>query len=1042
VRDLVDNLMIAALIAGMMAFASAAQATEHVYDFANGPGPDFTVLNDGSLWSVGTTGPNVSIAKPADDLSVLPQAFTFGGFKSNFSVDGDFTITVDFQLPILNRDLSNSETLNESILAALTTNDQQLFEVLRYVQGNDTSELLEASASGVGPIGPQAAPASIINDGRYRLTRVNGLMSAYYAETGSDAFTLIGTTSGFTGPMYLKVAAVEGSNLSNSNRAANAMSVSYDNLIVDADVFSTLVTQTPPPFVMKWGSSGTGNGQFHETSGIAVDAAGDVYVTDRGLNRVQKFSSYGGYITQWGSPGTGPGQFQYPWGVAVDRVGNVYVSDFLNSRIQKFGSDGTYVAQWGSWGTSGHGQFNDPLGVAVDASGNVYIAEFNGPRIQQFTSSGDFITEWGSYGSGPGQLWGPYGVAVDADGNVYVTDSQNNRIEKFSSNGEYLTQWGSFGTGNGQFNFPAGIAIDATGNVDVVESNNNRIQKFTSNGEYLTQWGSLGAANGQFSYPMGVATDALGNLYVADEGNVRIQKFGPGPGLPSFSIASVTAEKPHYAVSEVIQITVTVHNNWTNNAIQVTPTVTPWRHVGSTLPTQTATVAPGADGQLTFSCTPTLLTDQAAIDVQIAADAGGDGSASKDFKSITVVNHLSDQQIGDTKTATVGCGTSLQQLCNQSATDMLTNWIPFMGLYRTLQGLPLKVCLANQYYSQGRSGKGTLVLLSMGVDAVSGAVSAAADGSCIADPLLCADEPVAKLSDVLIDAGSTFLVCAGTEVGKHNGNGDNGVVKFNRSAAGDSLTTWPDSLEIAFQETGDTLADLAVCAGPARLRIEADSMFTTADSVGMAGAVVFPVGGDQCAAIKPQVTRLFGTGNNPTSAATIKLLADTTGANTFVLFHRQASGDVIKLEYAPIVLDSAGVATIAVSQDSMAFIVQADQDGDGHVDFYYYPGGAVVSVPDLVELETTLSLAPSAPNPMTNQTFLRFSLLRDAEASLVIYNVGGRRVRSWHWLKQTAGLHQVAWDSRDDGGQQVPPGVYFYRLSVNGQNLKQKLVHL
>ena len=91
-------------------------------------------------------------------------------------------------------------------------------------------------------------------------------------------------------------------------------------------------------------------------------------------NRVQKFTSTGGYLTQWGGAGSGDGQFNNPFGVTVDSAGNVSVTDVYNNRIQKFTSNGVFITQWGRSDLT-DGQFNMPYGVTVDSAGNVYVAD-------------------------------------------------------------------------------------------------------------------------------------------------------------------------------------------------------------------------------------------------------------------------------------------------------------------------------------------------------------------------------------------------------------------------------------------------------------------------------------------------------------------------------------------------------------------------------------------------------------------------------------------------------------------------------------------
>jgi len=210
---------------------------------------------------------------------------------------------------------------------------------------------------------------------------------------------------------------------------------------------------------------------------------------------------------QVGYGGSGDGQFIEPWGVAVDGAGNVYVADTTNDRIQKFTSHGAFLTKWGLYGSDDR-QFDRPFDVAVDAAGNVYVADCDNYRIQKFTSEGTFLTKWGPQGSGDGQFEYPVGVAADADGNVYVADTGNCRIQKLTSEGTFIGWWGqgeSVGTherrtgwfgpnsgyiplhdipasGDGQFEWAVGVAVDADGNMYVADratiTGNPRIQKF------------------------------------------------------------------------------------------------------------------------------------------------------------------------------------------------------------------------------------------------------------------------------------------------------------------------------------------------------------------------------------------------------------------------------------------------------------------------------------------------------------------------------------------------------------------------------------
>jgi len=109
-------------------------------------------------------------------------------------------------------------------------------------------------------------------------------------------------------------------------------------------------------------------------NGVAVTSDGDVYVADTGNNRIQVFTPGGGFVRKWGTRGTGDGEFDQLDGIAVAPDGSIYVAETYNDRIQMFTSEGVFVSQWGIEGT-GDGEFDWPAGVAVASDGSVYVAD-------------------------------------------------------------------------------------------------------------------------------------------------------------------------------------------------------------------------------------------------------------------------------------------------------------------------------------------------------------------------------------------------------------------------------------------------------------------------------------------------------------------------------------------------------------------------------------------------------------------------------------------------------------------------------------------
>jgi sugar lactone lactonase YvrE len=258
---------------------------------------------------------------------------------------------------------------------------------------------------------------------------------------------------------------------------------------------------------------------------MTFDNSGNLYVSERYGNKIQKFKADGEFITSFGEPGSGAGQFDDPEGIATDDS-YLYVADCNNSRIQRFDLNGGYAGYSGEFGTA-DGQYIRPAAVALDPDGVFgYVADRDNNRITKaYIDTSAFILKWGSSGISYNQFNCPQSIAVDNDGFVYIGDEGNHRIQKFTSMGEYVTQWGGLGTEDGKFNDPEGIAIDSSNNIYVVDSGNNRIQKFYPNGTFITKWGTPGMELGQFNKPYGIAINATDAVYVADTGNKRIQIF-------------------------------------------------------------------------------------------------------------------------------------------------------------------------------------------------------------------------------------------------------------------------------------------------------------------------------------------------------------------------------------------------------------------------------------------------------------------------------------------------------------------------------------
>ena len=295
---------------------------------------------------------------------------------------------------------------------------------------------------------------------------------------------------------------------------------------------------------------------------LALDAAGNLYVLE--LSQVLKMSG-GTFVAIAGtgeagfSGDGGPATsalFNVPNGIAVDSAGNLYISDFLNGRVRKVSGGiittvagkgmGTFVGDGGPATSASL----SPQALTLDSAGNLYIAD--GPRVRKV--SGGIITTIAGNGiqsfsgdGGPATSASFYlstGLCLDPAGNLYIADAPDERIRRVNSKGVIDTI-----AGNGSFRFsgdggpatsatlnldqvyPAGLALDSSGNLYIADTDNKRVRKVSGGVITTVAGGTFGDAGGdggpatsaRLLRPSALAVDPAGNLYISD--------FGLGVGL-------------------------------------------------------------------------------------------------------------------------------------------------------------------------------------------------------------------------------------------------------------------------------------------------------------------------------------------------------------------------------------------------------------------------------------------------------------------------------------------------------------------------------
>ncbi len=191
------------------------------------------------------------------------------------------------------------------------------------------------------------------------------------------------------------------------------------------------------------GQAGGGTTHLNAPSDVVVADNGDIFVadghsvgrSDRGNNRIVRFSPDGTYMAEWGQTGYAPGEFRGVHAIAMDNDGRLFVADRSNNRIQIFDQAGTFIAQWT--------QFGRPSGIAFDQHGRIYVADSESDDIQNpgyamgiriDNARTGWVDEfilypWGDPRSMQGN--GAEFVAVDRDGNLYGGEPSPRKLQKY-----------------------------------------------------------------------------------------------------------------------------------------------------------------------------------------------------------------------------------------------------------------------------------------------------------------------------------------------------------------------------------------------------------------------------------------------------------------------------------------------------------------------------------------------------------------------------------------------------------------------------------
>ena len=244
-----------------------------------------------------------------------------------------------------------------------------------------------------------------------------------------------------------------------------------DVVVVDNDNKDVVILNKDMKLIRSFGQ-GSGDSKLNDPRGVAV-GHNVIAVSEFSYHVVKKFTLQGDYLSKFGSYGSGDGQFINPRGLTFNSKGLLYVVDHSNCRIQLFDNNNNFLFKFGSKG-SNPGQFQYPHYIALDSSDQVYVTDISSSGgIIVFSEDGHFIKKINCNN--------PYPICLTPDDYIITgTGSDRSSLTVFSPTHQLITKFGTNGSQRGQFNNILGVAVNSVGTIFVTERNNQRLQVITT----------------------------------------------------------------------------------------------------------------------------------------------------------------------------------------------------------------------------------------------------------------------------------------------------------------------------------------------------------------------------------------------------------------------------------------------------------------------------------------------------------------------------------------------------------------------------------